>query len=525
MVAGARDGIPLLLLRPLDRPEFLPIAGTERGVRPFFSPDGKWVGFTAGGKLTKVPVDGGAAVTLADAEWGGGSWGQDGTIVYTQSYKSGLRRVSAGGGKTDTLTTPDRARGELAHWWPQILPDGDHVLFTNFSTPIERARIEVLSLKSRSRKVLIEGGVFARYLPTGHLVYAREGNLLAVPFDIRRLTVTGAAVPVLEGVGMNNSDGWAAFAISETGSLAYVPGSVLNPEERLVWVERGGAEQPALPKPGQYSAPRLSPDGRRIALAIGEPWGSSDVWIYELGRGILTRFTRAPAGEFGPLWTPDGRRLIYDSERPVFDLYWRVADATQPEQRLLASEYDKYPSSISPDGRTLAAWLNVPGANEIWLIPLDGAGKPRPFLEAPFNLRHPAFSPSGRWLAYTSNESGEEEVVIQSYPDPGRAHRQVSIGGGTEPMWTRQGREIVYRNRDSIFAAAVDPATGETGRPRALFVGPYDLAFIGPRSYDVTPDGRRFLMVRHSPEAVPRQLSLVLDWFGELRSRMGGGRR
>jgi Tol biopolymer transport system component/predicted Ser/Thr protein kinase len=524
VVSVERGGVFRLLLRRLDRPEFEPIAGTERSQRPFLSPDGKWVGFTAGGKLTKVPVDGGAAVVLADADWGGGSWGPDGTIVYTQSYTSGLRRVSAGGGKTDTLTTPDRARGELAHWWPQILPDGEHVLFTNFSTPIERARIEVLSLKSGSRKVLIEGGTFGRYLPTGHLIYARGGNLLAVPFDIRRLAVTGAAVPVLEGVGMNNSDGWAAFAISENGSLAYVPASILNPETRLLWVERSGAEQPVLDKPGHYAAPRLSPDGRRIALAIAVPGASSDVWIYELGREILTRFTRAPAAEFGPLWTPDGRRLIYDSERPVFDLYWRVADASQPEQRLLASEYDKYPSSISPDGRTLAAWLNVPGANEIWLVPLDGAGKPRSFLEAPFNLRHPSFSPNGRWLAYSSNESGQEEVVIQSYPDPGRAHRQVSIGGGTEPMWTKQGRELVYRNGDTTFAAAVDPATGETGRPGALFVGPYDFAAIGPRSYDVTPDGRRFLMVRYAPENEPRQVSLVLDWFGELRSRMGGGR-
>ena len=270
MVAADSDGVGRLLLRRLERPEFAPIAGTELGVRPFLSPDGKWVGFTASGKLTKVPVDGGAAVILADADWGGGNWGPDGTIVYTQSYTSGLRRVSAGGGKTDTLTTPDRARGELAHWWPQILPDGDHVLFTNFSTPIERARIEVLSLKSRSRKVLIEGGVFGRYLPTGHLVYARGGNLLAVPFDLRRLAVTGSAMPVLEGVGMNNSDGWAAFATSETGSLAYVPASVLNPEARLLWVERGGAEQPVLAKPGHYAAPRLSPDGRRIAIAISE---------------------------------------------------------------------------------------------------------------------------------------------------------------------------------------------------------------------------------------------------------------
>jgi serine/threonine-protein kinase len=524
VVTAERGGTLRLLLRRLDRPEFVPIAGTERGMRPFLSPDGKWVGFTAGGKLTKVPVDGGAAVVIADADWGGGSWGPDGTIVYTQSYTSGLRRVSAGGGKTDTLTTPDRARGELAHWWPQILPDGEHVLFTNFSTPAERARIEVLSLQSGSRKVLIEGGMYARYLPTGHLVYARGGNLLAVPFDIRRLTVTGAAVPVLEGVGMNNSDGWAAFAISETGSLAYVPASVLYPEARLVWVDRGGAEQPALDKPGHYRTPRLSPDGRRIALTIGEQGLSSDVWIYELGRGILTRFTRAPAAEFGPLWTPDGGRLIYDSERPVFDLYWRVADATQPEQPLLASEYDKYPSSISPDGRTLAAWFNVPGANQIWLVPLDGVGKPRPFLDAPFNLRHPSFSPDGRWLAYASNESGRDEVVIQSYPDPGRARRQVSISGGTEPMWTRQGRELVYRNGDTTLAAALNPATGESGRPGVLFVGPYDFAAIAPRSYDVTPDGRRFLMVRYAPEAEPRQVSLVLNWFEELRSRMGGGR-
>jgi serine/threonine-protein kinase len=510
------SGKEMIVLRDLGRAEAAPVRGTDEGTLPFFSPDGVWIGFTAEGKLKKVRVEGGSPIALAEASWGGGSWAPDGTIVYTQSYKSGLWRVSAGGGTAQRLTTPDSAGGELAHWWPQILPDGRHVLFTNFSTPIERAKIELLDLRTGERKVLVRGGVFGRYLTTGQLVYASGESMLAVPFDLRRLAVTGPAIPVLGDIAVLPSNGLAAFSVSERGDLAYVPVSAVNGETRPVWVARDGTERPLLTRPGQYSEPALSPDGRRIALTITGSGGNRDVWVYEPARDLLTRITSGEAAEFGALWTSDGRRLIYSSERPVFDLFSRAADAGTPEAPVLVGGSDKYAGSLSPDGKLLAFSLSAPAASEIWLLPLDGTGKARPLLQSRFSTRRPAFSPDGRWLAYDSDESGRREVYLQSYPDLGRLRRQISTSGGDEPHWTRGGRELVYRSGDSVFAVGVQPASGETGRPVFLFAGSFPAAFAA-RNYDVAPDGQRFLMIEVPPESAPRRVDLVLNWFEELR--------
>ena len=518
-VSALKGARPQIYIRHLDAAEFTPVAGTEGGFRPFFSPDGEWIAFTADGKLKKVPVDGGAAVTLANADWGGGSWGPDGTIVYTLSYNQGLWRVPAGGGDAVSLTKPDHAAGELAHWWPQILPDGRHVVFTNFSTPVERAKIELLDLATGKRTVLVRGGVFARYVPAGYLAFSRGEDMLAAPFDLAHLRVTGSPTPVLEGVAAVASNGVGGFAVAGNGTLAYVPASVFNAESKVVWVDRSGTQQPALPQPGRYGSPAVSPDGRRLAVTSFEPGHNSDVWVYELARGVLTRLTLNEAADFSPLWTPDGRRLIYTSERPVFDLYWRPADASVAELPLLTSESDKYPYSISPDGKVLAFGVSAPNSRELWLLPLDGSGKARPFLQNRFSLGHPAISPEGHWLAYDSDESGRREVYVQSYPDPALSRRQVSTGGGLEPRWTRGGRELVYRNGDTTLAVSAQPSSGETGIPAVLFVGPYRTPEFGERSYDVTADGRRFVMVSTPPESAPRRIDLVLNWFTELRRK------
>jgi serine/threonine-protein kinase len=504
-------GQDMIALRQLGRAEAEPVRGTEDGALPFFSPDGVWIAFTAQGKLRKVRVEGGAPIVLADSRWGGGSWAPDGTIIYSQSYKSGLWRVSAGGGTAEPLTTPDSAAGELGHWWPQFLPDGHHVVFTNFSTPIERAKIELLDLRTGKREVLVRGGVFGRYLSTGQLVYASGESMLAVPFDLGRLAVTGPATPVLGDVAVVPSNGLAAFSVSERGDLAYVPASALNAETRPVWVSRDGTERPLLTRSGRYAEPALSPDGRRVALTITGSGGNRDVWVYEPARDILTRITSGEAAEFGPLWTADGRRLIYSSEQPVFDLYSRAADAGTPETPLLVGSSDKYAGSLSPDGKLLAFWLSAPAGSEIWLLPVDGTGKARPLLQSRYSTLHPAFSPDGRWLAYDSDESGRREVYLQSYPDLGRFRRQISTSGGLNPHWTRGGRELVYRTGDSVFAAGVETATGETGRPVFLFAGSYVES-----GYAVTPDGQRFLMIKVPPESAPRRVEVVLNWFEEM---------
>ena len=523
VVPGVRDGKNRLFVRRVDRMDFTAIPGTEGATRPFFSPDERWIGFSllSASKLMKVPAEGGAAVAMADASWGGGAWGPDGTIVYTPSYKGGLWRLPAGNGKAEAVTTPDTSKGELAHWWPQFLPDGRHVLFTNFSTPIERAKIEVVDLKTGARKVLVEGGVFGRYVSTGHLLYARGETILALHFDPASLTTSGSAVAVVEDVAMQPSNGMAGYAVSAGGTLAYVPASTFVSETQPVWVDRSGGVRPLLSRPGRYYYPRLSPDGRRVALSVWQPAQNSDVWIYETARDILTRLTSGAAADFNPLWTPDGRQVIYTSERPVFELYRRAADASTAEEPLLASPYDKYAGSISPDGKLLAFSVSGLATQEIWLLPLDGSAKAKPFLQNGFNLARPAFSPDGHWLAYDSDESGGRDVYIQSFPDPARARRQVSIGGGADAHWTQGGRELTYRHGDSVLAVAVNPVSGETSRPTMLLVGAYAAPEFAANSYDVTADGRRFLMIKQPPELAPRQVNVVLNWLDELKRKTG----
>ncbi|MGH7517272.1 MAG: TolB family protein [Gemmatimonadales bacterium] len=309
-----------ILHRPFGQMRMRTIAGAglgEQGTgnnRPFLSPDGRWIAFAAQGKLRKVPVEGGPAIDLGPAEWAGGSWGRDGRIVYTLTYNTGLSIVSEGGGDARVLTTADTAKGELGHWWPQVLPDGDHVLFTAYRTPIERATIEVLSIKTGERKVLLTGGVYGLYVPTGHLLYAVGETIRAIPFDLSRLAVTGTAVPVVDSVAMNPSDGAAAFDVSESGTLAYLPVSSYVTETEVMLVDRRGHGSRALPTADRYQHPRLSPDGTRIAVDIRSANSLGDVWVFQLGRPSGTRLTSEGGRDWGPEWTPDGQELIYISE-------------------------------------------------------------------------------------------------------------------------------------------------------------------------------------------------------------------
>ncbi len=522
LVQGVRNNRRVVLVRDLARNEVVPVSGTDDGFHAFFSPDGGWIGFVSDGKLRKVQAEGGSPIALAPSFWGGGSWGRDGTIVYSESYNGGLWRVNAGGGEPTRLTTPDSAAGELAHWWPNLLPDGRHLIFTNFSTPIERAKIELLDLRTGARTVLVRGGVGGVYVTSGHLIYGAGNALLAVPFDLEHLRITGEAVPVVTDVALQPSNGEAAFSVSRSGVLAYVRASVLNAPTVVEWVARDGRAQPLLTQPGRYASPALSPDRRRVALTVTATDGNRDVWAYEPARDILTRITSSDAADFNPLWTRDGRRLIYSSERPIFDLFTRAAGAGTPESALVVSRQDKYVGSLSPDGGRLLYNVSGKAASEVWSVGLDGHAAPSPVLQGRFNVVHPSMSPAGGWLAFESDESGgRQEIYLQSYPDLARDRHQVSTKGGFEPRWTRGGRELVYRTSDSLFAVTVNPSTGETGRPTALFAYPYR-----PEgqswSYDAVPDGSRFLMVKLPPGSEPRRIEVVLNWFSELN---GGARR
>ncbi len=517
VVAGEQSGASLLLERSLDGLAFTAIPGSEDGNRQFLSPDGKWVAFGAGKTLRKVPLDGGPAADVARSPWAGGDWTEDGTIIYTPDYLSGLWRVSAGGGTPDRLTAPDSAQGELAHWWPQVLPDHDHVLFTAFRTPLERARIEVLSLKTGQRKVLLEGGVSGRYVTAGYLLYAKNEALFAVPFDVGRLALTGQPVPVIQDVAIEAPDGRAGFAVSDNGTLAYIAASTFVPDLDLVWVTRRGEAGAPITTPGRFTNPALSPDGRRVALAIARPGEPKDVWVLDLTRGTRTPLTSGGANDFAPMFTTKGDHVIFESERPVFDLYERPTDGSTPATALLTTAFDKQPGSITPDGHTLLFAHNLLPHQQVWALSLGDSGAAKPVLASDAgDLEAPRIAPNGRWLAYTSTESGRTDVYLSPYPDVTRARWPVSADGGDEPRWTRGGRELVYRSGQRMMAVTVDPASGGLGPPAELFRGPYVTSSDG-QSYDVTPDGERFLMLRRPAGTEPRQVIVVTNWFRELR--------
>jgi serine/threonine-protein kinase len=516
--------------RPLDRMGMSVIAGAGQGdqgtgnSRPFLSPDGRWLAYARQDKLWKVPVAGGPPVDLGPGDWAGGSWGRNGKLVYTRAYNTGLWIVSEGGGDARMLSEPDTTNGELGHWWPQILPDGDHVIFTAYRTPIERSTIEVLSIKSGERRVLLTGGVFAFYVPTGHLLYAAGETIRAAPFDLKHLRVTGPAIPVVDSVAMNPTDGAAAFDVSESGTLAYLPVSSYVTDVNVVLVDRQGRETLALPAADRYNHPRLSPDGTRISVDIRSANSLGDVWMFQIGRSGGTRITSEGGRDFGAEWTPDGRELIYSSEHPFFDLHRRAADASQPEQVLLQERFDHYTGAVSPDGRLFAYVLSVqPGGAEIWTLTLQGVPKATRYFANRFNLAHPVLSPDQRWMAYDSDESGRVEVYVQSFPDPQQKRWKVSPEQGSEPLWTRGGHELVYRKGDSVMAVAMDLVNGRSATPVMLFRGPYPdgAAWTRPRSYDVSRDGQRFLMTKLPPRTSRPRIAVVLNWFAELRAKMG----
>ncbi len=517
--AAGRGGSRQLYLRAMDSLEGEPIPGTEGASTPFFSPDGHWVGFYDGGQMKKVSLGGGAPLTLCDApNPAGASWGTNDTIVFAPSNISGLWQVSASGGTPQPLTRLET--GESRHSWPHLLPGGKAVLFTGRSGGGRNNRIIVESLETGERRVLVQEGTQVRYVPTGHLVYVREGTLMAVPFDLAQLEVTGAPVPIVESVMQSNS-GAAQYSISSLGSLVYIPGGNPASERRLVWVDRQGAEQPLAAPPGRYVNVQLSPDDRRLAVQIDSP--NPDVWIYDIPRETLTRLTFAGGGY--PLWTPDGKRVTFPSRSAgVPNLFWKPADGRGAAEQLTTREHPTDHSfSWSPGGQELAFTEAHPITGwDLWVLPLEGNSKPRPFLQTPFREAAPRFSPDGRWLAYVSDESGQPEIYAQQFPGPGKKW-QISTEGGIEPVWARNGKELFYWNSGQMMAVDITTEpTFSAGSPRLLFAGQYVSASSTWRpKYDVTSDGRRFVMIKRGmQEQGVLELNVVLNWFEELKQRV-----
>ena len=509
-----------LYVRSLDEFMARSIPGTEGAEGDqFFSPDGQSLAFFTAGELKKVSLTGGAPITICEAPAGerSGTWAED-TIVF--SSRGYLYRVSAAGGEPEILATPDREKGEVFYHMPEILPGGQALLFTIWTSTA--SQIALLFLETGEQKVLFAGRQ-AHYAPTGHLVYAlsETGTLMAAPFDLATLEVTGDAVPILEEVRQGSSAA-VDYGFSGNGTLIYVPGRESEGSSSLVWVDREGAVEPLGAPPHFYRAPRLSPDGGRIAVEISE--ASTDIWVYGIPRNTLTRLTFEGTNRLSK-WTPDGKRITFRSNRAGADnLFWKPADGSGPAERLTTSEFRQNPGSWSPDGQVLA-FHQQPGAygssstgRDIWVLPMEGERKPSPFLQTPFNEAAPRFSPDGRWLAYVSDESGRREVYVQPFPGPG-GKWQISTDGGVEPVWARNG-ELFYRNENGDKMMVVDFTTEPTfraGNPRLLFEGFYQRREGGGNRayYDVTSDGQRFLMVQAVAGA--GQIHVVLNWFEELK--------
>jgi eukaryotic-like serine/threonine-protein kinase len=522
-VATQGGGIQQLYLRPMDSPDTKPILGTEGAAAPFFSLDSQWVGFFADGKLKKISVSGGTAVTLGDApgNFRSGSWGTDDTILFWSAGGSGIFRISAAGGTRQQLITPKP--GEAGILSPEILPGGKAVLFTSGS-PLDGLQVTIRSQQTGERRDLIRG-TRPSYAPTGHLIYAQGSTLMAVSFDPEG-QLTGSPVPVLEGVLQNS--GFAQYSFSTTGSIAYVAaGSVQGTQRMLVWVDRKGTEQP-LPAPSRgYRTPRLSPDGRRVAVATTE----DQIWLYDIARETLTRLTFEGL-DFTPIWTPDGKRVAFQSLRGAArssNAFWQLADGSGGLERLNTGEYNNnhVPMSWSPDGQLLAfIEVNPTTGLDIWVLRM-GDRKAQPFLRTQFNEGAPRFSPDGRWLAYISDESGRDEIYAQPYPGPG-GKWQISTDGGTEPVWNPNERELFYRSGNKMMAVGIATQPSfSADKPRTLFEGPYQPSPATIPNYDVSPDGQRFLMLKSSEQAqaAPTQINVVLNWFEELKQKAPAGKK
>ena len=518
---SVRDRKQQIYLRPFDSAEVKPLPGTEGAENPFFSPNGKSLGFFSDGKLMKVSLDGGVPLAICETFFiRGASWGDNDTIVFASGFGTdGLSQVPAAGGKPQAITTKDPATGEEAHRWPQLLPGSKAVLFTAWSRNLDDSLIVVQRLDTKEKRILVRGGTYARYVPTGHIVYARAGSLMAVPFDLSRLQVTGDPISVAEGEGVSlDREGNAQFAISETGSLVYVPGGLQGADRTMVWVDRKGAEQPLMAPPRNYLAPRLSPDGQRVAAAISG--ANDDVWIYDIPRQALARLTFG-ARSLTPVWTPDGKRIVYRSNRAgSLNLFWKLADGSGEEERLTTSQLNQTPLAVSPDGQSLI----FKEGQALSVLPLAGDRKSRLFFETTSNTAGAEFSPDGRWLAYASDESGRNEIYVRPFPS-GTGRWQISTEGGAQPLWSRSG-EIFYRDGDKTMAVqiATQPAV-TVGKPRLLFEKPY-VTIGGSNSSGMTPDGQRFLMLKAGEEEQEAsQINVVLNWSEDLKRRVLAGEK
>ena len=534
------------MLRAIDQLDAQPVADVTRAYAPFFSPDSRWIGFFENTDLKKVSIAGGPAITLCQFSGVplGASWGDDNIITFaTSSPGTVLWRVSADGGEPEALTTPGAAQSSGTHAFPSVLPGGRGVVFTVAAAGKEdSSRVAVADLKTGRRKILIRGGGDAQYVETGHLIFAAAGTLRAVRFDPVGLEVLSDPVTIVEDL-MTKPSGAANYAVSRRGTLVYVPGGPgdQTPIRSLVWVDRQGHEEPIKAPLRSYGPPRISPDGTRLAIGILDQ-GNTEIWIWDFARETLRRLTFGAGMNGLPVWTPDGRRIIFMSDRTgVLNLYSQAADGTGPVDRLTTSAYPQWPTSINRAGTWLAGFDLLPrtALSEIVFFPLtgpgvrSGSGPARGVSQPPvdtfaktrFTGGFADFSPNGRYIAYQSDESGRLEVYVRPFPQVDSGRWQISTAGGTRPAWASNGRELFYLDGSNTFTAVPVQTSGTTfiaGSPATVFEAKY----VEPnpaRHYDVSPDAQRFLMIKNRGDdanATPASMVVVEHWFEELKQRV-----
>jgi Tol biopolymer transport system component/predicted Ser/Thr protein kinase len=509
------DGRGSVWVRSLGSLESRKLEGTNDAYDPFWSPDGRFVGYGSPAGLFKIEVPAGPPQKIADmADGRGCAWNRDNVILFEKTGATPVFRVSASGGPVEQVTTLDKSRGETGHWRPQFLPDGRHFLYLARAEPAQNSGIYVGSLDSKERKRILDLDVPAQFAEPGYVLFIREDVLMAQPFDIKALRVSGEPVVVGRSVQYVATWGSSAFSASENGVLAYQGPSPAA--RQLVWFDRSGGRVATLGPDAEYrDDPRISPDGSRVAVTRTDPTTrSADIWIFDVSRGIGSRFTFDAARESSPVWSADGTRLFFSSNKAgIGDLYEKAASGAGSETLLLKSDLWKEPLDISPDGRWLVYTVgDLKTRSDLWLLPLFGDRKPVPLLATPFAETEARFSPDGRWLAYVSDEAGKREVYAQPFPATGEKW-QVSTAGGSSPRWTSGGRELVYAeppDKRKIVEIRSAPSF-QVSVPKDLFATPR------PQGSDVSRDGKRMLVNMPAAEVAPTPMTIVLNWTAALR--------
>ena len=512
-VATTTGATPQLWVRPLDSTAAQPLAGTGNAMLPFWSPDSRSLGFFADGKLRIIDAGGGAVQTLADApQPRGGAWGADGTILFTPFPASAMLRIPAAGGTASEVVAiagPSSAASvTAAPRWPVFLPDGRHFIFFQFSPDNQggvQGSIHLRTLDSPQDTKLVASDYRAEYA-SGHLLFVRGGNLMTQDFDEKSLKVSGNPVPVAEQI-RNDNRGAAAFSVSNDGKLVFIGGQTATLD--LAWYDRNGKKGDVIDS-GTFQDSHISPDGKKVSAAKADAAGHLEIYIYDLVRGTKSQFSFSQSRDDDPVWSPDGKTIVFDSARSGrVDLYTRPANGARQEELLYHDDLDKYPSSWSSNGKYVVYETISKNHFDIWVMPMQGEHKPQPFLQEKFNTRYPEFSPDTKWITYTSYEAGHGQVYLVAFPNPGG---RFLVGDGVMGTWSRNGKEILYLDDHQRIASVEVTPHGdsvELGKPQILFSAQ-------PGEFSASPDGSRLLMMQTPMPSSP-SLTLVVNWPQELK--------